>query len=49
MKNIREKESNVFSNIGHHIINYFAKFEAKIPLVRGEIKTKNLSRVDRTN
>jgi hypothetical protein len=38
MKNIHEKIIMYFSSIGHHIISYIAKFEVKIPLVRGEIK-----------
>ena len=32
-----------FSSIGNHIISYIAKFEVKIPLVRREIKNRNLS------
>ena len=38
MKNIHEKITMYFSSIGHHIIGYIAKFEAKTPLVYGEIK-----------
>ena len=38
MKNIHETIIMHFSSIGHHIISYIAKFEIKIPLVRGEIK-----------
>jgi hypothetical protein len=33
-----------FSSIGHHIVGHIAKFEVKIPFVRGEIKKRNFSR-----
>ena len=49
MKNIHETIIMYFSSIGHHIISYVAKFEVKIPLVRVEIKKRNLSWVDWTN
>jgi len=50
MKNIHEKITMYFSSIGHHIIGYIAKFEAKIPLVYGEIKKGEISvGVDWTN
>ena len=33
-----------FSSIGHHIISHVANFEVKIPLVRREIKKRNLNK-----
>ena len=40
MKSNYKKIIMYFSSIGHHTISHLAKFEVKVPLVRGEIKKK---------